>query len=241
MLKIAICDDVMSICAELEKILIKIGQTTNQEIEVDVFYSGEELCNYISNNNYYDLIFLDIELSIMNGVEVGKKIREVMPDVSIQIVYISAKESYAMQLFKIRPLDFIIKPITYEKISDVMNVVLKLMQKNNKFFNYKIGFETYKVNIKDILYFESNYRKVNIITKTGINSFYENLDSVFEKVKQFNFLNIHKSYLVNYDYVIKFEYDKLTMFNNKILPISQSRRKEIREIQMKLIRDESGS
>ncbi len=241
MLKMAICDDIKSICAELEKILIKIGQTINQEIEVDVFYSGEELCNYISKNNYYDIIFLDIELSLMSGIEVGKKIREVIPDVSIQIVYISAKESYAMQLFKIRPLDFIIKPITYEKISDVINVALNLMQKNNKFFNYKIGFEIYKVPVKDILYFESNYRKVNIITKTGINSFYDNLDSVFEKVKQFNFLNIHKSYLVNYDYVIKFEYDKLTMFNNKVLPISQARRKEIRAIQLKLIREESRS
>lgn len=239
MLKISICDDDKSVCAELEKIINKIGQTIDVDIDVDIFYSGETLLNYLINNKYYyDLIFLDIELNLMNGVDVGKKIREELFDINLQIVYISAKESYAMQLFKIRPLDFIIKPITFEKISYIINLALKLFYKNNKLFNYKNGAETFKVPINDIIYFESNYRKVNIITKTEINSFYSNLDSVYENVKQFSFLNIHKSYLVNYDHVIKFEYDKLTMINNKILPISQSRRKEIRAMQLRLNKEE---
>jgi DNA-binding LytR/AlgR family response regulator len=239
MIKIAICDDEKSVCAELEKLLLKIGQTIFEQIEIDVFFSGEELYNYMSNKNHFDIIFLDIELGILNGVDVGTKIRNELSDDNIQIIYISSKESYAMQLFKIRPLDFIIKPVTYKKILVVLRIALTLIKKNGIFFDYSVSYETHKLPIKDIMYFESNKRKINIITSTEIKSFYGNLNSTYEKVKQFNFMYIHKSYLVNYDYVTTFEYDKLTLINNKVLPISQANRKQIREMNLQILKKES--
>ena len=148
MLRIAICDDEKSICNQLEEILEKLGREFLEDIQIDIFYSGEELCQYLAVNNYFDIIFLDIELKIMNGVEVGQVIRDRMLNETTQIIYISGKESYAMELFKIRPLDFIIKPFNYEKIKEIFKIALRIIQKNENIFQYKIGHTTYNVLIK---------------------------------------------------------------------------------------------
>ena len=195
-----------------------------------MFYSGEDLCLSLKENIYFDIIFLDIELKLMTGIDVGKRIREVFLNETTQLIYISGKESYAMELFQVRPLYFLIKPITYKKIETVLLTAFRLIQKGNQVFEYQSSHITSKVQIKNILYFESCNRKVNIVTENNQDCFYDTLNNVSEILKKFNFLLIHKSYLVNYNHVIKFEYHQVTMINNIILPISQPKRKGIREL-----------
>ena len=76
MLRIAVCDDENIICAQLESMLSEIGNRISEETEVAVFISGEELIRVLFGGAYFDIIFLDIELHKLNGVEVGKIIRE---------------------------------------------------------------------------------------------------------------------------------------------------------------------
>ncbi|WMJ90740.1 LytTR family DNA-binding domain-containing protein [Anaerocolumna sp. MB42-C2] len=84
-----------------------------------------------------------------------------------------------------------------------------------------------------MLYFEAVGRQVKIITtKTDIN-FYGSLEEVFREVEKYRFLYIHKSYLVNYSHIIAFGHKELTMSNGVILPISQQRRREVLELQIK--------
>lgn len=237
MLRIAICDDEKSICNQLEEILEKLGREFLENIQIDIFYSGEELCQYLAGNNYFDIIFLDIELKIMNGVEVGQVIRDRMLNETTQIIYISGKETYAMELFKIRPLDFIIKPFNYEKIKEIFKIALRIIQKNENIFQYKIGHTTYNVLIKNILYFESRNREIIIHEINGTEVFYGKLKDVYENLRRFKFIQIHKSYLVNYNHVIKLEYHQVIMSSKVILPISQANRKRIRELQLELERD----
>ena len=140
-----------------------------------------------------------------------------------------------MQLFKIRPLDFIIKPLTYEKIAVPLKYALKIVNSNKKLFLYKKGQTSFKVPIKDIIYFESKNRKVNIITINEVDTFYGSLEEIAEKLPYF--INIHKSYLVNYNYVFKIEYHQLTLLNSVILPISQNNRKKVRDRLLELERE----
>lgn len=236
MLKIAICDDEKSICNQLEEILGELEKGFLEKLEIDVFYSGEELCIYLNKNKYYDIVFLDIELKTMNGVKVGQVIREDMLNETTQIIYISGKESYAMELFKVRPLDFIIKPFDYEKIKRIYKIALKIIRKDKYAFKYKISSTTYNISVKDILYFESKNREIIIHEINDKEMFYGKLKDIYEELKSFKFIWIHKSYLVNYYHIIRLEYHQVTMSNNIILPISQSNRTKIRELQLELER-----
>lgn len=235
MIKIAICDDDGSTCDQLEDLLHIYESTIMEKMDVESFLSGEGLCQCLEEGIFYDIIFLDIELKLLNGIEVGKIIREQMLNEVTQIIYISGKESYAMQLFKIRPLDFIIKPLTYEKIAVPLKYALKIVNSNKKLFLYKKGQTSFKVPIKDIIYFESKNRKVNIITINEVDTFYGSLEEIAEKLPYF--INIHKSYLVNYNYVFKIEYHQLTLLNSVILPISQNNRKKVRDRLLELERE----
>jgi DNA-binding LytR/AlgR family response regulator len=105
MLRIAICDDDKQLCLELKSILNEISENSDENFEISTFYGGEELYDFLEVGNRFDLIFLDIELCEINGVEVGRKIREELNDELTQIVYISGKDTYAMELFDIRPLN----------------------------------------------------------------------------------------------------------------------------------------
>ena len=236
-LHIAICDDEEILCSQLEEMLFKIARENGEQLDIEVFYSGEELYKHLGQDVQYDIIFLDIELDVMSGVEVGYKIRNELQNDITQIVYISGNESYAMELFQIRPLNFLIKPVSYERMVSVFNTALRIVNKGSQNFEYQFKHASYKVPIKNILYFESENRKINIITTEDVRTFYGTLDDVYEKVKQYNFLDIHKSYLVNYNYIVKFEYRQVTLSNDTVLPISQMNRKRIRALQLEIEKD----
>lgn len=238
MFKIGICDDEPVICSMLEEIILDYSKLIVEKIDMEVFYSGEALYNYIKNENYFDLIFLDIELDKLDGIELGKIIREEMKNEMTQIVYISSKENYAMELFEVRPLNFLIKPINSDKIIRVVSKAIKLLDNFNHFFVYKQGCNSYRRKIKDIIYFESDNRKVKMVTTTDEIIFYGTLSEIYSQLEVYKFFFIHKSYLVNFNHIAESYYDKLVMSNSNILSISQPKRGIVRKILLKYEGDE---
>lgn len=232
-IKIAVCDDDIKICSHIEKILMEILTHKSIAYEIDLFYSGEVLCREMEKTKY-DLLLLDIELPQMNGVETGKYIRETKNDNITQIVYISSKQEYAMELFAVRPIDFLVKPLKIEQVERVIDVYIKINSEKKDIFRYKKGYSSNKIEVYKIMYFERVNRKANMFTTEGIVTFYESLESIYERLKNHGFLFIHKSYMVNYRYIQKIRYDYVVMTDDKEFPISQSRRKEIRNMYNRL-------
>ncbi len=233
MFRIAICDDEQVICSQIERIVLNYyGIKTSHSIEVDVYFSGEELYRYLKDGTYYDMIFLDIELRKLNGIDVGRKIRNDLKNEAVLIVYVSGRDSYAMDLFEVRPMHYLVKPITPEKILTVLDKGIELSNKICHAFQYKQGHSAKKIELKNILYFESLDRKVRMITTEGVEIFYGSLSKILIQLERYGFFSCHKSYLVNYHHVTKFEYDKLHMKNGMTLSISQPKRKSVRAMQL---------
>lgn len=228
MLNVAICDDENITCEQIDNMLSDISSNLSEDIEAEVFYSGEELIHDLYEGTYFDIIFLDIEIQKLNGIEVGKIIRDELNNETTQIVYISSKDSYAMELFQVRPLNFLIKPIKQEKLEHVMKDAINLLERNNLSFHFKSGNGNYKVPFSNIIYFESEGRKVNIVMKDNILSFYGKLSEIIKELNQ-DFILIHKSFLINYNHVIEYQYDNVKMSNDNVLSISQNNRKLVRD------------
>ena len=233
MFKIAVCDDIKATCDELKKIILsKAKGTLCENISVDIFYSGDALISDIGEGNLYDLIFLDIELGgNINGVEVGHIIRDEMDDYITQIVYISSKNNYDRQLFDVQPLHFLQKPIDVSKLLNDIKLAIKISGKENKIFEFKNLRNTVKVPYKDILYFESKGREISLVSCKMQYTFYDNIQELSKVLPDF-FIYPHRSYLVNYELISCFKYEELIMSNGDIIPISRSKRKEIRKLQM---------
>ncbi|MEG2429220.1 MAG: LytTR family DNA-binding domain-containing protein, partial [Oscillospiraceae bacterium] len=147
---------------------------------------------------------------------------------STQIVYISSKENYAMELFKIRPFDFLIKPLTDRQIIETLKKVIKVTSKLNLCYEFISDGIHNKLQIKDILYFESQTRKVKISTIHGDYFVYAKLFEIEEDIANEDFSLVHKSYFVNLSQIKTYCYDHLIMINDDVVPISQSNRKMVR-------------
>lgn len=227
MIKIAVCDDEEKICEQMENILLSIFEHLSAKCIIDLFFTGEELCLELRKQSY-DLIFLDIELKKMNGVSVGKFIRDTLKNEITQIIYISSNQHYAMELFQCRPFDFVTKPLTYQRLDELIRKYISISKRGELFFSYKIGFDTYKVPYQDIVFFEKIERKIYIHFTSGeIQAFYGTMDDVCQRIHSKYFLLIHKSYLVNFNYIKVFKHNEIKLIDNTTLTISQTKRKSI--------------
>ena len=234
MFRIAVCDDECTVCSQIESIILENRNLFYEKIEVEVFYSGEELCRFLKNEHTFDMVILDIELKQIDGIEVGRILREDMHNDIVQIVYISSKKGYAMELFKHRPLNFLLKPIEEDELIKTISKSMELVLKENQFYEFNIGKTFYKIPFKQIMYFESDAKKIRIIKADGTTKeYYGKLSELKEELCQKDFVQIHKSYLVNYLFVAEYQYETLLLTNGQKLSISQTYRKEVREYLLK--------
>ncbi|MCI9321132.1 MAG: response regulator transcription factor [Lachnospiraceae bacterium] len=234
MYTIGICDDGEQICIDIEKMLIQYAKEQNIQVDTNVWYSGEGLRDYLEAGNHLDILFLDIELFKMTGIEVGNYIRKQLDDMGMQIVYISGKSSYAQQLFKTQPLDFLVKPITQAQINETMETAVRIIKRKEERFEFQQGKEYYYVPMGDIVYFGSEKRKIKVVTMKATFEFYGRLKEVAKRLPE-EFIVIHQSYIVNREYVFRYTYEMVELVDGTILTISLANRKLVRD---RLLREE---
>ena len=168
MYRIGICDDDKELCSRLEEQIYQNTKELSVKAEVEVWYFGESILHDMQNGLQLDLIFLDIELVQADGVSVGKFIRNEMEDINTHIVYISSRQAYAMQLFKIQPLDFLVKPVSDGQIKEVLIRSIRQKQSLKSCFEYQKGSVIFRIPTKDIAYFMSMDKKIRVITRDGV-------------------------------------------------------------------------
>lgn len=228
MYNIGICDDGMNICASLEEMVLQYAEKSKRKMDIQVWYTGEELCRYLEQGGHLDILFLDIELIKLTGIEVGDFIRNKMENRGMQIIYISGESSYAQRLFKTQPMDFLVKPITVRQIEDALELAIKLLEKNEERFEFQNGRDYFYISYNEIIYFENKGRKIKIVAVGAEKEFYGAIRELEKRLPK-EFFTIHQSYVINKTHVVRYTYETVEMDNNTILSISKAYRKQVRE------------
>ena len=193
-LNIAVCDDSIQVCSEVESIVLEYGKEKAIDIKTEVFYGAESLYKELEKGYEIDLLFLDILINDSSGIDIGETIRNEFQKDTMQIVYISSHREYAMELFKIRPLDFLIKPIAADEIRQKIDIVVKTSINCKNIYNFKSEGAEHKILISEILYFKRNGRTIELFTSEKTYNIYESLEKQFLKLRQNNFFYCHQSY-----------------------------------------------
>lgn len=228
-LKIAICDDDEVVCSQIESIILQYEKEAVLDVTIHIFYDGNSLMDTFQNDDSFDLIYLDIEMDGINGVDVGVAIREKLRDHKIQIVYVSGTGQYDRQLFDVQPLLFIPKPIEESKLVKSINLTLEKLALTPKLYHYKKRKEYYSVWMEDIIYFENFGRNVKIMTIDGLDIFVGNIKDVAKKILSYGFIQISQSIIVNYDYVSKYSREEIILINKEKITIPKSKRNGVKE------------
>lgn len=235
MINIAICDDSALMTGSLEQMLLKIAKEQQLKIDCKVFFDGTTLVHSILHqNNCFELIFLDIEMKTMSGIQAASILRE--KDIPSLIVYISAHEKYLKSLLCTEPFSFISKPVKQDELQNIFLSAYKKICKNTIYYTFTYKKNMFKIPLDQIIYFESYNRMVFIHpSKTStlpFNQFYGKLNDVESQIANTNnrFLRIHQSYLINFDYIKSIALTHVTLTDETKLYISEHRQKKIHNL-----------
>ena len=222
----------MTICycedesAQAKAFAIKIDQwakNKNIEVHADLFESAEEYL-FKAEQNYYDVIFLDISMRGQNGMELARKIREKEKDVIL--VFVTSDASYVFDGYEVGAYRYLMKPVDEEKLCEILDYARK--QKEVEEENYilvKKDSQSVRINLKDIIYIEAQKHYVNLCmeNKESINikiAFTELLQETQEKSD--TILLTHRSYAVNIEKVVRIGRTECVLSDSSVIPVSRS-------------------
>lgn len=218
----------------------------SKDADVDTIYeckNGKEVLNFL-NNKVPNVIFLDINMPGLNGVEVASKLK----NVDTLIVFSTAYDQYALKAFELEAFDYLLKPFENTRFYDVLNRVKAAVEKNHqaqfsekfatlyKAYNNEImphltefvikekGFE-HRISVSDILYLETSsiYVELHLQDKTVL---YRSAMNLLEQQLSSIFVRVHRSFIINSEFVESVKYlnnstYKFTMTNGDVIVSSR--------------------
>lgn len=223
-MKIAICDDTQEDVSRLKDILAQHPVVGN--IEVDVYSMGEDFVECINNGVVYDIVFLDISIPDMNGIDIGLKIKDHCPNT--YIVFVTNFPQYAIDAYDCEAFHYLLKPIELSKTHRVVDRFVRKYNERNKYHVIRIKSESFRVPISEIYYIES-FRK-HIIYHLKGDKKYETvgkLSEVINELKDYGFCQIHQGYIVNMDKIRSFGKTELTLDDGRKVMVSVRKRTEV--------------
>lgn len=206
-INIAICDDEILYIENLQTAIKKYKMWQHHTYELHIFTSGIQLIDAVKNGLAIDILFIDIMLDHDSlGTNIGAKLKVQNPE--MLIVYISAFERFYKEIASAEPFDFIHKPIFQMKLDKVLDkAIMRISYIKHEFiYQYKSNGALYRVNLNNVVYFESQHRIINIYCSDNtIQQFYAKLDDVEKDIEEIYpcFLRANKSYFINFNYITK--------------------------------------
>ncbi|MBO0453354.1 LytR/AlgR family response regulator transcription factor [Candidatus Enterococcus murrayae] len=220
MLQVVCCDDEKEMRKALIKILEPELQLQGLEYQFSEFSSGEELLS--SQLETIDLLFLDIEMKNLDGIETAKQLRKV--NQRAVIIFITAFADFVFQGYEVRAFNYLLKPYGEKKIIEVLQKALgELETERQKYFVIEQKSGVTRVPLKNICYFASDRRMLQVVTTKNTSTFYGKLNDL---ALPDQFLRIHNRYLVNLNYVEHVE-SAFLYCHQEQLPISRKYRQAL--------------
>jgi DNA-binding LytR/AlgR family response regulator len=202
-----------------------VADTEGLEL-LGAFPSAIEANNFLSKN-HVDLIFLDVEMPKMTGLELLKSLDE-----KPLIILITSKEKYAIEAFEYEVLDYLLKPVEYARFVKAFQKAknkLKPMPLDNvtkESIFIKVDSELINLPFKEVLWIEALGDYINIITAQRKLVVLSTMKNIEEKLPPTEFVRVHRSYFVRLDRIKKISED-IILVENKLIPVSKSYKKEL--------------
>lgn len=224
MLKIIICDDESSSREQLREFISHYNQFL-PGLEVLEFSSGEEVVKYCKNNLPADIVFLDIELNNLDGIDTAKLIR--IYDTKAIIIFVSSHKERVFDAFDCETFNFITKPFSQEKFNYVFEKAIDKYNLQHAYFMISMKNQSINVPIEKIKFFEVCHKHIIFHTYDGEYEMVTTLGKVMEKLAAYGFLQTHQGYAVNMNLIKRIEGLNIILVDGTKVMISARRRKEV--------------
>ena len=223
---IVICDDERIFLTYFRQLLVKDSIEKGKDIVVTEYSCGEELVKAYTQGTEtsVDILFLDIYMGGMNGLETARILRE--KGCGCLIVFLTNMEEYAREGYEVKAFRYLLKEQVDMEIGRVMDACRKELE-TEEYFVFSYERCSYHVRKRDIFYFESRKRMVILYAQNGQYQFYQRLDVLEEQLAGEGFLRCHRSFLVQERYVKSWKENALWLEDGTQIPISRTYEKAV--------------
>lgn len=221
MVRVVLCDDNRNILDLYSSLLTETAKDAGVDIKIICMESGEQLLFSLSDDpNSIDIIYLDILMARMNGIEVARKLREI--GCLSEIIFLTSSSEYVFQGFDSNPFYYIVKDdMPAKKFKDIfLRAISSVKQRGERFISITFGGNTTKLPLDKIQYFEVQNRLVTVHTTDSNFSYYSTLEDIEKLLDGKGFARIHRSYLVNCYYIQRLSRTQVVLTMGAVLPVS---------------------
>ena len=232
-MKIVICEDGKIYSDKLLNLLETYFEKHNHMLDVFVFTDGMPLIQEYNNGSRFDLIFLDIQLEVSDGVNIASQLRAL--DSEVPLIFVTGLENRAVEGYSVSAFDYIIKSSLEDRLYGVLDRFMELNKA--KFLTVTtLSGETEIIPCDEILFVESDGRGAAVYTSDNIIRTALSVNKVYPLLPQSKFIEIHKSVFVKVTKIKRIGNDNVEMCNGKQLPLSRRKRKQVLSAVMRAVK-----
>lgn len=229
-MKIGICDD-ESIFREQLKTMLE-DYYHSLDVLIISCSSGEELLQEIEKKQY-DLVFLDIEMQGMDGLETAKRVHSIKAD--LPIIFLTSHTELAMEGYEVQAFRFLAKPVAVQKLQEALHAFETTLQQEQKLMIVEDGMNRY-LSCADIQYIKSENVYLQIVTKQGSHLVRKKLKEQIEELPKDTFMLVHRSYIVNLNEVASFDGNVIVLKGGFEIPVSRGNREAFKAKMLQLLK-----
>lgn len=215
MVKVAICDDEVTTLEQMRVLLEEYPLA----LQVDAFLCGEEL---VAAKESYEIIFLDVDMAGMNGIETAHEIRK--KDKKVKIIYVTNYSDYTTFAFAVHAFAYLLKPVDktalYRQLEEAF-LYMQLPQAEKLSFDTKEGI--IRIETSELLYLEYVERKVMLHTREETYTMKRRITDLARELEQYDFFMPHKSFVVNLYAVKRIVGYDIYLTDDARIPLSQKK------------------
>lgn len=221
---IAVCDDEAYFRNKEKKLIGQYMERRGWDCQIDLYASGKELLDKADDEFIYDILFLDISMEELDGLQTAERIRKLSKNVCI--VFVTAYITYALEGYKVGAARYLLKEENSleNSLKECLDTITERWQEEEAVCEFEFQGGKKRMKADAVLYAESRLHKVHFyVTEDGVKEYsrYDRLDTVEKELRQYGFCRVHQSFLVNMKHVKSVERYKATLENGAEVSISK--------------------
>lgn len=225
-MRIAICEDEDKYAEQLIGYIKEWSETENIPVEIFTQVTAEKFLYEWEDSEDYDLLFLDIKMGSMTGMELAKIIRRTNKDVAI--IFATSIAEYAISGYSVDAMQYLLKPVRKEDCFTCLNKVYQ-SDRIIKYFLYNDFEKLIRIPHEDIIYIEKFAHNASMVTSKGEYTFRKTIAQLLAELNDDLFIQCHKSYILNIRHMESISKTFALMSNDVEVPLSKNLVKEINE------------
>ncbi len=226
-MNIIVCDDNKIDLKILRKNIIDCLSETDIEVQIDTFQDASALTEDLLAK--CDILFMDIYMPNINGFEL---VKEKLDSIHGQVVFVTATPDFAVDAFSVNARHYLLKPVTPEAVREALTRCMEHMDsqsESSSVIEVKTSLGTTSIPVERIVYIEVFNKISTIYVRHSEFQTYTPLGSLYESLNPDNFMRPNRSFIINMDYIVDFQYDHIVLKGGNRINLSRQNRKQLRE------------